>query len=155
MTLQEVIKIFEVVASQQPSVNMIVQNDIFRLNSKSDARYGVFGWTQGQHSTSLDSSLFNYSFTFFYVDRLKNDMSNQIEVQSVGIQTLDNILRKLDDMGVFVSSSYNFQTFNQRFLDECAGVFCNVSLQVPVTSVCSEGFEDILKTDFNKDFMTF
>lgn len=155
MTLQEVIKIFEVVASQQPSVNMIVQNDIFRLNSKSDARYGVFGWTQGQHSTSLDSSLFNYSFTFFYVDRLKNDMSNQIEVQSVGIQTLDNILRKLDDMGVFVSSSYNFQTFNQRFLDECAGVFCKVSLHVPVTSVCSEGFEDILKTDFNKDFMTF
>ena len=155
MTLQQVIQLFEVVASQQPSVNMIVQNDIFRLNSKSDARYGVFGWTQGQHSTSVDSSLFNYSFTFFYVDRLKHDLSNQIEVQSVGVQTLDNILRKLDEMGVYVNSTYIFQTFNQRFFDECAGVFCNVSLQVPVTSMCSEDFEDVLNTDFNNDFMIF
>lgn len=150
MTLQEVIKTIEMVASQQPSVNMIVQNDIFRLNSKSDAKYGVFGWTQGQHSTSAESSMFTYSFTFFYVDRLKHDVSNQIEVQSVGIQTLDNILRKLDDLGIFISSSYNFQTFNQRFFDECAGVFCNVSLQVPVSSMCSESFADI-----NNDFMIF
>ena len=155
MTLQQVIKAFEVVASQQPSVNMIVQNDIFRLNSKSDARYGVFGWTQGQHSTSVDSSMFTYSFVFFYVDRLKNDRSNEIEVQSVGIQTLDNILRKLEDLDIFVSSSYSFQTFNQRFLDECAGVFCNVSLQVPVTSICLEDFEDVFNTDFNNDFMIF
>lgn len=155
MTLQHVIKAFEVVASQQPSVNMIVQNDIFRLNSKSDARYGVFGWTQGQHSASTDSDMFTYSFTFFYVDRLMNDRSNEIEVQSVGIQTLDNILRKLEDLDIFVSSSYSFQTFNQRFLDECAGVFCNVSLQVPVDSLCSESFADFLKTDFNDDFMIF
>lgn len=155
MTLQQVIKAFEMVASQQPSVNMIVQNDIFRLNSKSDARYGVFGWTQGQHSSSADSSFFTYSFTFFYVDRLKNDVSNQIEVQSVGIQTLDNILRGLEELDIFVSSSYSFQTFNQRFLDECAGVFCNVSLQVPVSSICSESFADFIKTDFNDDFMIF
>jgi hypothetical protein len=155
MTLQQVIKAFEVVASQQPSVNMIVQNDIFRLNSKSNARYGVFGWTQGQHSTSADSSMFTYSFVFFYVDRLKNDRSNEIEVQSVGIQTLDNILRKLEDFDIFVGSSYSFQTFNQRFLDECAGVFCNVSLQVPVSSICSESFADFLKKDFNDDFMIF
>jgi hypothetical protein len=155
MTLQQVIKAFEMVASQQPSVNMIVQNDIFRLNSKSDARYGVFGWTQGQHSSSADSSFFTYSFTFFYVDRLKNDVSNQIEVQSVGIQTLDNILRGLEELDIFVSSSYSFQTFNQRFLDECAGVFCNVSLQVPVSSICSESFADFLKKDFNDGFMIF
>ena len=155
MTLQQVIKVFEVIASTQPTINMIVQNDIFRLNAKPDARYGVFGWTQGQHSTSADSSMFNFSFTFFYVDRLKSDVSNQIEIQSVGIQTLDNILRRLDDVGVFVSSSYSFQTFNQRFVDECAGVFCNVTLQVPVNSICSESFADFLNTDFNDDFMIF
>ena len=155
MTLQEVIKAIELVAYQQPSVNMIVQNDIFRLNAKSDARYGVFGWTQGQHSTSADSSMFTYSFTFFYVDRLKNDVSNQIEVQSVGIQTLDNILRELDDLGIYMSSSYSFQTFNQRFTDECAGVFCNVALQVPVDTMCSERFVEFSKKDFNDDFLIF
>lgn len=143
MTLQQVIKAIEAVAASQPSVNMIVENDIFRLNSKSDARYGVFGWTQGQHSASSNSSFINFAFTFFYVDRVKNDMSNQIEVQSVGIQTLDNIIRDLDEKNICVTSSYNFQTFNQRFLDECAGVFCNVSFQVPVTSVCAEEYGEM------------
>lgn len=149
MTLQQVIKAFEIVASAQPSVNMIVQNDIFRLNSLSDVRYGVFGWTQGQHTSSIDSSLFSYSFTFFYVDKLKDDRSNEVEVQSVGIQTLNNILRKLDESGVFMSSTYSFQTFNQRFLDECAGVFCNVTLQVPVIDNCPESYDSMVKDDIN------
>lgn len=155
MTLLEVIKAIELVASQQPSINMVVRNDIFRLNSKSDARYGVFGWTQGQHSTSPDSNLITYSFTFFYVDRLQNDLKNQIEVQSVGVQTLDNILRRLDELGLYSDSTYNFQTFNQRFFDECAGVFCNVSLNVPISSVCAEDFAEFLDTDSNEDFLIY
>lgn len=155
MTLVEVIRAIELVASEQPSVNMVVRNDVFRLNAKSDARYGVFAWTQGQHSASADSQFFTYAFTFFYVDRLMSDLSNQIEVQSVGVQTLDNILRRLDDIGVFIASSYSFQPFNQRFLDECAGVFCNVTLQVPVSSVCAENFADFLAVEFSDDFLIY
>lgn len=154
MTLQQVIKAFEVVASKQPSVNMIVQNDIFRLNACADAKYGVFAWTQGQHSSSVDSSMIVYAFTFFYVDRLKSDLSNQIEIQSVGVDVLDNILRTLDDKGLYVNSSYNFQPFNQRFLDECAGVFCNVTFQVPVNLMCAENFGDF-NDDFSDDFTIF
>lgn len=154
MTLQETIHLIEVIASHQPSVNMVVQNDVFRLNAKADAKYGAFAWVQGQHSTSIDANFLTFQFTFFYVDRLKADKSNQIEVQSVGIQTLDNILRQLNDKGVYVDS-YTFQPFNQRFLDECAGVFCNVSLDVPARSLCSEDFADFGGDDFNDDFMIF
>ena len=143
MTLLELIKTIEVVASHQPSVKMVVENDVFRLNNRADARYGVFAFVQGLHNTSIDSSVISYTFTFFYVDRLKNDRSNQIEIQSVGIQTLDNIIRRLDDLGVYSETGYSFQVFNQRFLDECAGVFCNVTLSVPVGSTCPETFEDI------------
>ena len=100
MTLKEAIKVIEVVASQQPSVNMIVENDVFRLNAKADARYGVFAWLQGQHSASIDSNTLSLLFTFFYVDRLTGDKGNQLESQSVGIQPLDNILRKLDELGM-------------------------------------------------------
>ena len=141
MTLLELIKTMEVIASRQPSVRMVVENDIFRLNAKADARYGVFAFVQGQHSASIDSNVITYAFTLFYVDRLKKDRSNQIEIQSVGIQTLDNIIRRLDDLGIYAETSYSFQVFNQRFTDECAGVFCNVSLSVPVSSLCPEEFE--------------
>ena len=154
MTLKEAIKVIEEVASRQPSVNMIVENDVFRLNAKADARYGVFAWLQGQHSTSIDSNTLSLQFTFFYVDRLTEDKSNQLEIQSVGIQTLDNILRKLDDLGMWVSNNYTFQTFNQRFLDECAGVFTNVTIDIPISSVCPESFADFGQ-DFNEDFMIY
>lgn len=141
MTLLELIKTIESVASDQPCIKMIVENDIFRLNNRSDAIYGVFAFVQGQHATSVESNVITYYFTLIYADRLKNDRSNQIEIQSVGIQTLDNIIRKLDDMGIYADSEYTFQVFNQRFLDECAGVFCNVTLSVPVGSLCPETFD--------------
>ena len=147
MTLAQLISIIEKVALSQPAVNMIVRNDVFRINSAPSLKYGVFAWTQGQHSGNVATGFNTYTFSLFYVDRLKNDRSNEIEVQSVGIQTLDNILRKLEDLDIFVSSSYSFQTFNQRFLDECAGVFCNVSFQVPATSICPEDFKEVV-TDF-------
>lgn len=154
MTLKEAIKVIELVASHQPSVNMIVENDVFRLNAKPDAKYGVFAWLQGQHSTSIDSNTLSLQFTFFYVDRLTSDKGNQVEIQSVGIQTLDNILRKLDELGMWVSN-YTFQAFNQRFVDECAGVFCNVTIDIPISSVCSDSFADFGEQDFNDDFMIY
>ena len=154
MTLLELIKTIEIVASHQPSIKMVVENDIFRLNNKADARYGVFAFVQGQHSTAINATFITYAFTFFYVDRLKNDRSNQIEIQSVGIQTLDNIIRQLEDLGIYSELSYTFQVFNQRFQDECAGVFCNVSLSVPLGSICPEDFADF-NNDFNDDFMIY
>ena len=143
MTLSEIIRTMEAVASNQPSIKMVVENDIFRLNARADAKYGVFAFVQQQHTTSIESNIITYAFTLFYVDRLKNDRSNQIEIQSVGIQTLDNIIRRLDEMGIYSETSYSFQVFNQRFVDECAGVFCNVSLSVPLDTLCPEDFGNL------------
>lgn len=133
MTLLETINAIEVAASRQPSVNMIVRNDIFRLNTYPDAKYGVFAWTQGQHEIGMD--LQTFVFTFFYVDRLTADKANEVEVQSVGVQTIGNILRLLDEWGI-PYADWTAQTFNQRFLDECAGVFCSVRLQLPTGNIC-------------------
>lgn len=138
MTLAQLIRLFEGIAKEQPSINMIVQNDVFRINSAPSLKYGVFAWTQGQHSGNING-MQTYSFSLFYVDRLKEDMSNQIEIQSVGCETIGNILRALDDYDIEVGN-YTMQTFNQRFTDECAGVFCNVSLSVLPSSSCAEDF---------------
>ena len=136
MTLSQLIQTIERVASMQPSINMIVQQDVFRINSAPSLKYGVFAWTQGQHSGSING-MQTYTFSLFYVDRLKEDLSNQIEIQSVGCETIGNILRALDEYDVEVGN-YTIQTFNQRFTDECAGVFCNVSLSVMPITRCAE-----------------
>lgn len=152
MTLAQLIRLFEGIAKEQPSINMIVQQDVFRINSAPSLKYGVFAWTQGQHSGSING-MSAYSFSLFYVDRLKEDQSNQIEIQSVGCETIGNILRMLDEYDVEVSN-YTMQTFNQRFTDECAGVFCNVTLSVLPTIGCAEAYDDY-NNDFNDDFLIY
>ena len=152
MTLAQLIRLFEGIAKEQPSINMIVQNDVFRINSAPSLKYGVFAWTQGQHTGSING-LQSYSFSLFYVDRLRDDKSNQIEIQSVGCETISNILRMLDENDVEVSN-YTFQTFNQRFTDECAGVFCNVTLSVLPTIGCAEAYDDY-NNEFNDDFLIY
>lgn len=144
----QLINLFEKVAQQQPSINMIVQQDVFRMNSAPSLKYGVFAWTQGQHSGSING-MSTFSFTLFYVDRLKEDQSNQIEIQSVGCDTLSNILRLLDEHDVEVGN-YTMQTFNQRFTDECAGVFCNVTLSVLPTTSCAEDF-----SEYEEEFLIY
>lgn len=151
MTLSELIRTIEVAASGTPSVSSIVRNDIFRLNSLPNAEYAVFGWTQGRHFTTPQSSLITFQFTFFYIDRLRSDKRNEIEIQSVGIQVLDNLIRTLEMNGIYADGQYTFQTFNQRFLDECAGVFTNVALSVPLSDLCEETYADF-NDDFNVDF---
>ena len=151
MTLLDTIRLIESVAAAQPSVNMIVRNDIFRLNTYADARYGVFAWVQQQHQADTSSGFITFAFSFIYADRVTADRSNETEVQSVGIQTLNNIIRRLDETGID-AGSYTFTTFNQRFLDDCAGVFCNVSFTVPADSLCAEDYADF-NDDFNEDFL--
>lgn len=152
MTLLQVINIIEAVASKQPAVNMIVQNDVFRINSVPSLKYGVFAWTQGQHNSTVEG-LVTFNFTFFYVDRLLDNLNNQIEIQSVGVEVLGNIIRTLEDFDIGVEG-YTIQPFNQRFTDECAGVFANVRLTTTATYLCAETFADF-NLDFNEDFLIY
>lgn len=138
MTLLETIRLIEQIASVQPSVNMIVENDVFKLNNCPDALYGAFAFVQGQHSGSITSDFITYNFSLFYVDRLTADHHNQLEAQSVGVTTLDNILRMLDEAGCEIDS-YQFTPFSQRFADECAGVYAQVGISV-LNSPCGEAF---------------
>lgn len=151
MTLSDTIRLIEETAAGQPPVKSIIRNDIFRLNSLPDAKYAAFGWTQGNHTTNAESSFYTFRFTFFYIDRLTENKSNELEIQSVGISVLDNILRILDDHGAVPVGDWQYTTFNQRFVDECAGVFVTVGIEVPVNGLCADLFTDF-NNDFNDDF---
>lgn len=155
MTLFQLIRTIESVALAQPTIRSVVENDVYRLNAIPDARYGVFAWLQGEHRTAWEEAdTMVYAFTLFYVDRLTFDRKNEIHVQSTGIETLENILRALEQRGIFPEGQHSFRTFNERFSDECAGVYCTVSLQVPLDLVCADEFPDF-NNDFNEDFKIF
>lgn len=138
MTLADVIQIVERVASVQPSVNMIVRNNLEKLNTVPVDKYGAFVWQQGVHSGSVTAEGRDYSFVFYYTDRLTDDESNEIEVQSVGVETLSNILRKLYEEFRIRVADYQITPFHHKFIDLCAGAFVEVTLTAPVGTECGE-----------------
>lgn len=134
MTLAQIIGRIKFIALTQPTIRMVVDNDVFKLNAIPDAKYGVFSYVQGTHRTNMDEDIFR--FAFYYVDRLVENGSNELEVQSVGKSTLDNIMRVLaDEFGV---EEWETTTFTQRFSDMCAGAFCNAVISVPVNYTCAD-----------------
>jgi hypothetical protein len=68
MTLAQLIREIEGAAMQHPAINMIVRNDIFRINHAPTLKYGAFAWTQGQHTGNINGMM-TYNFTLFYIDR--------------------------------------------------------------------------------------
>lgn len=153
MTLKELINLLEHAAASQPNVQTIVRDDIYKLNNQRDIRYGVFAWLQQPHTTTVRGSLRTFSFTLFYVDRLTDSRSNEIDVQSVAVETLENIVKSLVDSDYNIeATTLNITNFNERFADECAGGFCTIAFTVQKGSVCGELFDSSYNDDFNDDF---
>lgn len=144
MTLEETIRTLEAVALQQQSVAMVIDNDIFKLNTIPNAKYAVFAYTQGEHLTSVSGDLATYRLTLFYVDRLLADKSNQTEIQSTGTQVLRNILTMMSELD-FQVDNMPIQPFTQQFVDECAGVYCSVAIGAANGCECMPGFSDVLR----------
>lgn len=140
MTLLQVIKMLEAVAADQPAVNMVVRESVYKLNGCRACRYGAFAWTEGQHRASADSDFVTYAFTLFYVDRLTADKANGPEIHSVGVEVLGNILRTMaEEVGV---SEWRVTPFSgQRFADECAGVYATVEFEVPASTACGSTYD--------------
>ena len=84
-----------------------------------------------------------YTFTLFYVDRLTESHDNEIAVQSTGCFVLDNVCRTLAEE--WDVSEWNIRTFTERFMDECAGAYCEVTFGVPVEygGECAETYNEI------------
>lgn len=143
MNLVDVIREIERAAAAQPAVHSVCRQDVFRINGRPDVRYAVFAWLQGMHYASLDTGLWNFNFTLFYVDRLTADGGNLAEVQAAGMEVLRNILLALQERGVYTDGTPSFEVFRQRFVDECGGVFCRVTFEVPQGGACAEEYDDL------------
>lgn len=154
MTLLETIKLIEYIASQQININTIVETEnIYDLNNNNfQIKYSAFCLQQQRHVSNVEGFI-TFNFNAYYVDRLTNDKTNKLHIQSTGINILNNIINTIKER-VFVSDvSYSeFITFTERFTAECAGVYCSLAITVPVQSLCSIYADESGANDFNNDF---
>ena len=157
MTLLETIRLVEGVAARQPAIRSIIRQDATKINERPDWRYGCFAWQQGVHRESAGSDIARYAFTLFYIDRLTNDKGNTAEVQSVGCEVLGSILRYISEETGVAVQDWALHPFTYRFKDECAGVYADAVLEVPVSLPCGAVYEELeniadFNADFNEDF---
>lgn len=158
MTLLEIINLFNTVASRQPNVNSIcLTGDIFDLNANNvNQRYAAFCVQQGTHYREGDFMIFKLQL--FYVDRLTDDRTNRLYVQSTAINVLNNIITTVLDLNsgsLGIDGISNINVFTQRFEAECAGAYAEVSVRVPVSFLCSSIapiYGDFEPLSFSGDF---
>lgn len=127
MTLIELIDKLQNIAKNKPNIGYVGEGDIYSLNSLPNIDYGVFFITQDTHT--LDENTAYYKLNLFYVDRLTDNESNRLTVQSNGIMAITNIINELVySENVDIDYPLEFTPFYQRFADECTGVYCTITL---------------------------
>lgn len=154
MRLFDIVRILERVAMNQPAVRMIVRDDVFKISDDPKINYGVFAWQQGTHELGDDGEETRWQFSLFYVDRLTADGGNALEVQSIGVEVLGNIVRTLRNSYGFGIDSVSVTPFHQRFADECAGVYASVRIETSEDGICEDDYRGFGRGngDFNDDY---
>ena len=108
-------------------VNDYAEGDVYEYMNSGMHKYPCVFMTMNNITSDTEST--NYAFTMFYIDRLISDGSNKINVQSIGVQVIKQILSKLFDIYPEIEiSSTEYTPFTEKFADDCAGVFCQISL---------------------------
>lgn len=135
MTLKESIELFKDLAVSQPNIRYVNDGNVYELNSVPNVEYGVFYITQGQ--TAVYENYIQYTLNLFYIDRLTDGFDNRLQVQSDGIRTIKNIVNTFENVtDSEINYPLTFTSFNERFADDCAGVFTTISVITDGESNC-------------------
>ena len=150
MTLFDIIRNLQAIAAQEPSVKSVSDGDIYdALNAAVDIKYGVFHITQDTHSTNGDLDV--WGLNLFFIDRLLDNGENRLSIQSAGITILENVLKRFaDTFGAEYMNNIVYTPFTQRFKDNCAGVFCKISISTVMDNLCEEGGKIVLVKNQDK-----
>lgn len=125
-------------SEEHPLVHEFDDGDIYEKLNSGEHKYPCVVYTPSTVTVNNDYTL-QISGTLFYVDREMDDQKNKNEIQSAGITTLLQITNKIieEDMGGMISNR-TFTPFEQKFADMCAGVFCEMSFEVPNGIICGD-----------------
>lgn len=133
MTLKSIISQLGQIAHNTTGVRTVIINDFYRINSLPNIEYACLGIQQTEHAI-VGRNTVRYGFQLVYADRLTADMSNEVDAQSDGMLVLGNIINTLTsyyDVDLF--GDIAFETFIQRFADECAVVVASFTLESTYT----------------------
>lgn len=153
MTLLQIIDTLKAIALTQHNIRTATDGDIYEaLNGNLSVKYGAFHVNQTSHQTTENTDV--YGLNLFFVDRLEDDDSNRLQIQSIGKTVLDNIVRAFCEQFDADIPTITYTPFTQRFTDMTAGVFATVTLTVFKEWSCAEGENFITPLTINNQDIT-
>lgn len=129
MKYKELVKLIKDISLALPDVNSFYTGDVYEINADQSVKYASVVLTNQEHNFDNNNDKFNYNFVLFFIDRLIDDESNRIDVQTAGISALKNIVTALEDYGIIIDS-FRFTLFKERFNDICSGAYANLTIQI-------------------------
>lgn len=128
MNLQNTLEYIASVAQNHPLINSSYVGSIYDLNSNTNTKYAVFA-VEDIDVTKQSNSLI-YNCYLYVVDRVMNDESNTTAVQTMAVNTLQEIINYIEgySQSLAVSGSYIITPIRQKFSDECAGAYVQLRL---------------------------
>ena len=148
MNLAQLVKYIEKVALKHPLVKSFYEGGVSEYLNSKEVKYGAFVITQPDFNSVIkDDNVKKYTFQAAYIDRLTEDESNKLVIQTDGINIIHEIFNyiKTNSQTADVETPITFTTFTQKFADNCGGAFANVTLEIDdETGDCDFYYEDIL-----------
>lgn len=128
MNLQNTLEYIASVAQNHPLINSSFVGSIYEINSNTNTKYAVFA-IEDIDVTKQNNTLL-YNCYLYVVDRVMNDESNTIAVQTMAVNTLQEIINYIEgySQSLEVYGSYIITPIRQKFSDECAGAYVQLRL---------------------------
>ena len=124
MFLKDIIEFIKKEAEKVPNVNTVIVGDVLKLNN-SDVEYSAIVIVP----TTADFD--SYELTIFYADKVNDDESNVVDIQSHSVEIIKNIAGKIknaDFDDITEVEIDKFELFTQRFNALCAGCFASITV---------------------------
>lgn len=137
MNIREFSNAVGLIALNYPTVQEYSEGDIYNFLNTGEHKYPcIFLTIESVEEGELNSQ--TLSGSLFYVDRLLNDSSNRLMVQTAAISTLKILTGKINDNISGEMEVVSYQPFTEKFADWCAGAFCEFSFTYITGSECGE-----------------
>lgn len=135
-------------AKLHPSINMVESGDIFNLNTIGDVQYPII-WVDLASNATLTIDTIKPIYRIYYVDRLLEDKSNQMDIESDSMVVLNQLIAALANY-IPLSMPVTLTPFQHKFNDVCAGGY--IELPIEEDTFCSLDMHNTFAPYFSEQF---
>ena len=138
MNIVQLNNFIEKIVSCTETVKSFYTNSVYECWNAEEVKYGSISFCITK--TQMRERTMTYDAIIYYGDRLLEDKSNRNAIWSDATQVIQSIIGTVNsvDGEITISYPYNLTLFEQKFADELAGAYAEISIEVEGVGECGD-----------------